>query len=53
VYGFPTGERDISLAEFMLALGPTHSLIQWVSEASFLRVKWLGHDADHSPPECG
>jgi hypothetical protein len=33
-----------------LALGPTHSPIQWVLGAILLGVKWQGHEADHSPP---
>jgi hypothetical protein len=34
-----------------LDLLPTWSLIQWVQGALSLgRVKWLGHEADHSPP---
>jgi hypothetical protein len=31
-------------------LGPTQSPIQWVPEALSLSVKWLGSEADHSPP---
>jgi len=33
-----------------LALGPTQPPIQWVAGALFLGVKWLGYEADHSPP---
>jgi hypothetical protein len=33
-----------------LALGPTQPPIQWVPWALPLGVKWLGHEADHSPP---
>jgi len=32
-----------------LALGPTQTSIQWVLE-TFPGVKWLQHEADHSPP---
>jgi len=28
----------------------THILIQWVPWALSTGVKWLGHEADHSPP---
>jgi hypothetical protein len=35
-----------------LALGPTHLPIQWVPRAISLGVKWLEHEADHSPPSC-
>jgi hypothetical protein len=30
--------------------GPTQPLIQWVSGALSLGVKWLGREADHSRP---
>jgi hypothetical protein len=33
-----------------LALGPTHSPIQWVPGALSLGVEWPGREADHSPP---
>jgi hypothetical protein len=33
-----------------LALGPTQPPIQWVPGAVSLGIKWLGHEADHSPP---
>jgi hypothetical protein len=33
-----------------LTLGPTQPSIKWVLEALTLVVKWLGHEADHSPP---
>jgi hypothetical protein len=33
-----------------LALMPTQPPIQWVPEALSLRVKWLGCEADSSPP---
>jgi hypothetical protein len=33
-----------------LALGPTQPPIQWVPGALYLRVKWLGCEADHTPP---
>jgi hypothetical protein len=33
-----------------MALGLTQSPIQWVPGALFLGVKWLGCEADHSPP---
>jgi hypothetical protein len=32
------------------ALGPTQPPIEWVPGALSLGVKWLGHEADHSPP---
>jgi hypothetical protein len=32
------------------ALGPTQPPIQWVPGALSLGVKWLGSEADHSPP---
>jgi hypothetical protein len=32
------------------ALGPTQPPIQWVPGALSLGVKWLGREADHSPP---
>jgi hypothetical protein len=32
------------------ALRPTQPPIQWVPGALSLGVKWLGHEADHSPP---
>jgi hypothetical protein len=35
---------------FRLAVGPTQSLIQWVTGAFFLGVKWLGHYGDDSSP---
>jgi hypothetical protein len=33
-----------------MALGPTQFPIPWVPGALSLRVMWLGHEADHSPP---
>jgi len=33
-----------------LALGPTHPPIYWIPDALIMGVKWLGHEADHSPP---
>jgi hypothetical protein len=33
-----------------MALGPTQSLIQWMSGALSLGVKHPGREADHSPP---
>jgi hypothetical protein len=33
-----------------LALGPTQPPNQWVPGPLSLQVKWLGHEADHSPP---
>jgi hypothetical protein len=33
-----------------IALGPTHTPIQWVKGALSLEIKWPGHEADHSPP---
>jgi hypothetical protein len=33
-----------------MALGPTQPLIQWITRGSSLGVKWLGCEADHSPP---
>jgi len=35
-----------------LALGPTQCSIQWILGAVSPRVKWPGHEADHSPPSC-
>jgi hypothetical protein len=35
--------------ESRLALGPTQR-IQWAAGAFFSGVKWLGREADHSPP---
>jgi hypothetical protein len=32
------------------ALGPTQPLIQWVLWSLSLGIKWLGREADHSPP---
>jgi hypothetical protein len=32
------------------ALGPTQPPIQWVAKVLSLEVKWLGHEADNSPP---
>jgi hypothetical protein len=32
------------------ALGSTQLPVQWVPGALSSRVKWLGHEADHSPP---
>jgi len=42
----------ISLSTTMssMALGSTQPPIQWVPWAISLRVKWLGREADHSPP---
>jgi hypothetical protein len=31
-------------------LGFNHPPIEWVTEVLFPRVKWLGREADHSPP---
>jgi hypothetical protein len=31
-------------------LGPTQPPIQWIARAISLGVKWLGREADHSPP---
>jgi hypothetical protein len=36
-----------------MALGPTHSPIQWVPGALSLGVKRPGREADHSPPSSG
>jgi hypothetical protein len=35
---------------FRPALGPTQPPIQWAPRALSLGVKWLGCEADHSPP---
>jgi hypothetical protein len=35
---------------FRMVLGPTQSSIQWLPAALSLGVKWLGREADHSPP---
>jgi hypothetical protein len=32
------------------ALQPTQPPIQWIPGALFLGVKWMGREADHSPP---
>jgi hypothetical protein len=32
------------------AMGPTHSPIPWILVALSLGMKWLRHEADHSPP---
>jgi hypothetical protein len=32
-----------------LDLGPIQASIKWVPGALFLRVKWAGREADHSP----
>jgi hypothetical protein len=32
-----------------LALVPTQSSVQWISGALSPRLKWLGHETDHSP----
>jgi hypothetical protein len=37
----------------ILALWPTRLLIQWVLAAVSLGVRWLGLEADHSPPSTG
>jgi hypothetical protein len=31
-------------------MGPTHLAIHWVPRALSLEVKWLEHEAEHSPP---
>jgi hypothetical protein len=33
-----------------MALGATQPPLQWVPGTLSLGVKWLGHEADHSPP---
>jgi hypothetical protein len=33
-----------------MALWPTQPPVQWIPGALSLGVKWLGHEADHSPP---
>jgi hypothetical protein len=35
---------------YITTLGPTQPPIQWVPEALSLSVKWLGREANHSPP---
>jgi len=32
------------------AMGSTQPPIQWVMGALTTGIKWLGHEADHSPP---
>ena len=34
-------------------LGPTVPFIEWIPEAFTLALKWLGREADHSPPSSG
>jgi len=43
--GFP-----LFATTFRLALEPTQPPIQWVTGALFPQVKWLGCEANHSPP---
>jgi hypothetical protein len=47
----PSGSREFFFLPpvFRLAVGPTQPPIQWVLGALCLAVKWLGHEADHSP----
>jgi hypothetical protein len=33
-----------------LAVGPTQPPNQWAPVALSLGIKWMGHEADHSPP---
>jgi hypothetical protein len=35
---------------FRPALEPTQLPIQWIVVPLSLAIKWLGHEADHSPP---
>jgi hypothetical protein len=49
MFRFPAGERDFPyFVPSRLALGLTQCPIQWVPRALLLRVKGLGHEADHS-----
>jgi hypothetical protein len=40
----------IFFIEFRLALVPTQPPVQWVPGILSLGIKWLGCEADHSPP---
>jgi hypothetical protein len=46
---FPAGTRFFSLHCPDGLLGPIQPPIQWVPGALSVRVKWLRHEADHSP----
>jgi hypothetical protein len=45
---FPMGGKIFLFSiAFILPLGPTQHIIQWVPQAISLGVKWQGHEADH------
>jgi hypothetical protein len=44
------GPRILSSPSHLDQLWGPPNLLQWALEALSLKVKWLGHEADHSPP---
>jgi len=45
------GKRDFSASRaFGLAIGPTQSPVQWLLGSHSPGVKWLGCEAQYSPP---